>query len=85
MLTTSKNTPQVYLTAANLRARYNRTDMTIHRWLRDPEMNFPRPYYLGGIAIGELTSWNSGKGNRRASLMAAIAAPPATSRRRRDP
>ena len=60
MPTTPKNAPQVYLTAANLRARYGRTDMTIHRWLRDPEMNFPRPYYFGRYRhwrIDELEIW----------------------------
>lgn len=60
MPTTPKIAPQVYLTAANLRARYNRTDMTIHRWLRDAEMNFPRPYYFGRYRhwrIDELEAW----------------------------
>ena len=24
------------------------SDMTLHRWLRDPDMAFPRPVYIGG-------------------------------------
>lgn len=23
------------------------TDMTLHRWLNNPELNFPRPIYIG--------------------------------------
>ena len=34
----------VYLTASQVRARYGGiSDMTLWRWLRDPEMHFPRP------------------------------------------
>jgi hypothetical protein len=60
------NTPKpndgetVYLPGPKVRERYGRTDMTIHRWLNDPEMGFPRPHYFGRFRywrIDELEAW----------------------------
>jgi hypothetical protein len=37
-----------YLRAAQVRKRYGGiSDMTLHRWLHDPELNFPQPEYHG--------------------------------------
>ena len=36
--------------------------MTIHRWLADPELQFPRPFYLGRFRfwrIAELEAWEA--------------------------
>jgi hypothetical protein len=36
--------------------------MTIHRWLNDPELNFPRPTYFGRYRywrIDELEHWEA--------------------------
>lgn len=37
---------QVYLTASQVRERYGDiADMTLWRWLRDPDLGFPQPEY----------------------------------------
>jgi hypothetical protein len=37
-----------YLRAAQVRARYGGiSDMTLYRWLQNPELNFPQPEYHG--------------------------------------
>jgi hypothetical protein len=39
----------VFLTANQVRARYGGiSDMTLWRWLRDPDMNFPQPTVING-------------------------------------
>lgn len=38
--------PQL-LTSEEVEARYSIGRMTLWRWLRDPEMGFPRPVYIG--------------------------------------
>ena len=50
----------VYLPGPKVRGRYNVTDMTIHRWLNDDDMGFPRPYYFGRFPywrLDELQRW----------------------------
>lgn len=37
---------EVYLPAPRVCDRYDITSMTLHRWLRDEEMGFPRPLYI---------------------------------------
>ena len=60
MAATPKLDNAVFIPGPQVGQRYQRTDMTIHRWLRDPEMNFPRPYYFGRYRywkIEELEAW----------------------------
>ena len=37
-----------YLTSRQVRDRYQISDMTLWRWLKDPLLNFPRPDYING-------------------------------------
>ncbi len=38
----------VYFTAKQVRVRFgNVSDVTLHRWLKDPAKEFPRPIYIG--------------------------------------
>jgi predicted DNA-binding transcriptional regulator AlpA len=49
-----------YLPARRVWERYGVCDMTLHRWLRDPRMEFPRPVYFGRLRfwrISELIAW----------------------------
>ena len=60
MAATSKLDNAVYIPGPQVCRRYQRTDMTIHRWLNDAEMGFPRPYYFGRYRywkIEELEAW----------------------------
>jgi predicted DNA-binding transcriptional regulator AlpA len=36
-----------YLPARKVWTRYGVSDMTLHRWVQDPTMNFPQPIYIG--------------------------------------
>ena len=37
----------VFLPAGRVRKRYGVSDMSLYRWLRDAELNFPKPIYIG--------------------------------------
>jgi predicted DNA-binding transcriptional regulator AlpA len=37
---------EVYLTAPQVLARYNISDMSLFRWLNNPSLNFPRPMVI---------------------------------------
>ena len=50
-----------FITARQTCQRYGgMTDMTLWRWINDPAMGFPRPYYFGRIRfwkMAELLDW----------------------------
>jgi hypothetical protein len=37
-----------YFSSKQLEARFQRSPMTLHRWLADTELNFPKPMYIRG-------------------------------------
>ena len=37
-----------YFTSAQLQQRFQRSAMTLHRWLADKELNFPQPIRIRG-------------------------------------
>lgn len=58
---------EVYLPGPKVRARYGVTDMTLHRWLNRPEMEFPRPHYFGRLRywrLAELEAWEQAQPRR---------------------
>jgi predicted DNA-binding transcriptional regulator AlpA len=49
-----------YLPARQVWERYGVTDMTLHRWVRSQQMNFPKPVYIGRYRywrLSELEAW----------------------------
>ena len=51
-----------FLPASAVWRRYGVTSMSIHRWLADPDLGFPKPFYLGRFRfwrIAELEAWES--------------------------
>lgn len=51
---------EVYFPGPKVAARYNVSDMTIWRWLRDERMQFPPPHYFGRFRywrLSQLVSW----------------------------
>lgn len=49
-----------YLTAPQVRKRYSITDMTLWRWLRNPDLAFPRPTIINRrryFSEAALTAW----------------------------
>jgi predicted DNA-binding transcriptional regulator AlpA len=61
---------QDFFPARRVWERYGVTSMTLWRWIRDPEMNFPRPVYLGRFRywrIAELEAWEAEQAQRDAA------------------
>jgi predicted DNA-binding transcriptional regulator AlpA len=51
-----------FLPASSVWARYRVTSMTIHRWLANPDLGFPKPFYLGRFRfwrVAELEAWEA--------------------------
>ena len=40
------STSEVYLTAPQVLARYGISDMSLHRWLNNPDLIFPKPMVI---------------------------------------
>lgn len=61
--------PSEYLSSRQVRARYGgRSDMTLHRWLKKPDLNFPRPIYICGKRFwvrDELARWEESQAAKR--------------------
>lgn len=50
----------VFLPAGRVRARYNVSDMSLYRWLRDETLNFPKPIYINRYRywrLADLLAW----------------------------
>jgi predicted DNA-binding transcriptional regulator AlpA len=59
-----------YLPARKVWERYGVTAMSLHRWLRDKEMDFPQPTYLGRLRYWRLSSleaWERQQARRKAA------------------
>ena len=64
MSTTEPLINPTFLPARAVWERYGVTSMTLWRWTRDPEMGFPRPFYLGRyryFRIAELEAWEASR------------------------
>ncbi|YBV97399.1 DNA-binding protein [Phyllobacteriaceae bacterium JZ32] len=58
-----------YLTAPQVLARYNITDMTLWRWLQDSELDFPKPTKINRrryFLEAELIAWERKRAGRAA-------------------
>lgn len=59
-----------FLPARLVWERYGVTSMTLWRWLRDEEMRFPRPVYLGRFRywrVADLEAWETAQAERSAA------------------
>lgn len=58
----------VYLTARQVRARFgDLSDMSLWRWINDPEMDFPRPLVVNTRRfwrLSDLVRWERGRAGR---------------------
>lgn len=51
-----------FVPARQVWERYGVTSMTLHRWLNDERMGFPKPVYLGRYRYwkrGDLEAWEA--------------------------
>ena len=59
---------QEFLPARRVWERYGITQMSLWRWIRDEEMGFPRPIYLGRFRywrIAKLEAWEAEQAAKR--------------------
>jgi predicted DNA-binding transcriptional regulator AlpA len=55
-------TRQTFLTGPQVQARYNRSHVTIWRWVRDPALGFPQPIQINRLnywRLVDLETWES--------------------------
>lgn len=58
-----------FLTGPQVRARYNISEMTLHRWLKNPDLGFPQPTYINRrryFAETQLVDWERQRAGRAA-------------------
>jgi predicted DNA-binding transcriptional regulator AlpA len=59
-----------FLPAARVRARYGISAMSIHRWLANPKLKFPKPLYIGRYRywrLADLAEWERQRASSRAA------------------
>ncbi len=59
---------RAFLPARAVWERYGVSQMSLWRWLRDPDLSFPKPVYLGRYRywrIAELEAWEALKAGER--------------------
>jgi hypothetical protein len=67
----SETSDETRVGSAGVCARYdNMSRMTLHRWLKDPELGFPKPEEINGRrywTLGKLRQWERQRAARVAS------------------
>ena len=59
---TTTSAQQTFLTGPQVRARYQRSHVSIWRWVRDPALGFPQPLQINRInyfRLAELEAWEA--------------------------
>lgn len=59
-----------YLTAPQVLARYQVSDMTLHRWLQNPALDFPKPMVINRrryFLEAKLVAWERQRAGRAAA------------------
>lgn len=55
-----------FMPARKVWERYGVTSMTLHRWLKDPENDFPKPIYIGRFRywrFEDIQAWETNQAN----------------------
>jgi predicted DNA-binding transcriptional regulator AlpA len=71
--TVSEEVLSAFLPARRTWERYGVTSMTLHRWLRDDRLDFPKPMLIGRMRfwrIADLEVWEASRAQPRAALIA---------------
>ncbi len=72
-LAETRDADELFFPAPLVASRYNVSDMTLYRWLRDERMQFPRPHYFGRFRywrLSDLTAWERERMSARSQLSA---------------
>lgn len=51
-----------WLVLRNLKTRYRCSAMTVYRWVKNPDLDFPKPIYLGRVRYwdaDEIAEWEA--------------------------
>jgi predicted DNA-binding transcriptional regulator AlpA len=59
-----------FLTGPQVQARYQKSHVTLWRWVRDPDMSFPRPIKINRLnfwRLAELESWENAQAEKGAA------------------
>lgn len=58
---------QTFLTGPQVQARYQKSHVTIWRWVRGTELNFPQPIQINRLnywKLSDLEAWEASQGGR---------------------
>jgi predicted DNA-binding transcriptional regulator AlpA len=61
---------QTFLTGPQVQRRYQKSHVTIWRWVRDPALNFPRPIQINGRnywRLADLEAWEAAQAGKSAA------------------
>jgi len=56
---------QEFLTGPQVQARYQKSHVTIWRWVRDADLNFPQPIQINRLnywRLSDLEAWEASRG-----------------------
>ena len=60
----------MYLTAPQVLERYNISDMSLHRWLNNPNLSFPKPMVVNRrryFLEADLVAWERARAGKAAA------------------
>jgi predicted DNA-binding transcriptional regulator AlpA len=62
--------PTTFLTGPQVQARYQRSHVTIWRWLNDPDLGFPKPIQINRLnywRLSDLEAWDAAQAQATAA------------------
>lgn len=66
----SPENPQAFLTGPQVQARYQKSHVTIWRWVRDPALGFPAPLQINRLnywRLADLEAWEAAQAAKEAA------------------
>jgi predicted DNA-binding transcriptional regulator AlpA len=63
-------TTQTFLTGPQVQARYQKSHVTIWRWVRDPALDFPQPIQINRLnywRLADLDAWETAQADSTAA------------------
>ena len=63
-------TQHTFLTGPQVQARYNRSHVTVWRWVRDPALGFPQPIQINRLnywRLVDLEAWETAQESQTAA------------------
>ncbi len=73
-MTNQKTENQEFLTGPQVQQRYQRSHVTVWRWLQDPALSFPQPVKIQRLnywRLSDLEAWERAQAEKTARYQAA--------------